>query len=96
MRLNSYTCTKCKKVIVTKDIHKGTTPFMITCRATEGCDGTMESAFYSRIPANTEPTWGWYRRSDTRNMSTDELDYHNNGGLFILKLQTPECERKVK
>ena len=86
MRLNTYTCTTCKKEIVTREIHEGTTSFMLKCRATEGCPGKMESAFYSRIPANIKPTWEWYRRNDIENMGPEELDHHTKGGLFIRKI----------
>jgi len=86
MRFNTYTCQQCKKEIVTREIDEGTTSFLLQCRATEGCPGKMESAFYSRIPANIEPTWEWYRRSDTNIMGPDELEHHTKGGLFIRRI----------
>jgi len=43
---NMYTCDECKGTIVTIDREQGVTPFALACRATEGCRGTMTSAFY--------------------------------------------------
>lgn len=46
-RENVYTCTKCRRMLVTVDRDEGATPFMIGCRETGGtCTGTMESAWY--------------------------------------------------
>ena len=47
---NSYQCTTCGGIVFTADQDEGTTPFMLACRATDGCAGMMESAFY-RLPA---------------------------------------------
>lgn len=92
MRLNTYTCRVCNQEIVTREIAEGTTSFMLKCRAKDGCPGMMESALYSRIPANKQPSWEWYRRSDIHNMSPDEKEHHELGGLFIRRIN--EEDRK--
>ncbi len=45
-RRNAYTCAKCGGRIVTENMIDLVTPFMVGCRATEGCDGEMHSEFY--------------------------------------------------
>ena len=57
---NVYVCQVCGKGVVTIDIEDGVTPFMIGCKATEGCEGDMYSSFYDvdqSLPAQFE----WYR-----------------------------------
>ncbi len=45
---NAYTCTKCRGHIITENMIDLVTPFMVACRATEGCDGGMHSEFYPK------------------------------------------------
>ena len=43
---NHYVCERCESITIAKDEDEGTTPFMIPCRATPGCEGTASSTFY--------------------------------------------------
>ena len=87
-RENVYTCQKCTERVTTVDRDEGTTPMMIRCRATEGCDGMMMSAFYPEgprpewIPA---PTFEWYKPSEHETSQLDEAmqEHVRLGGLLI-------------
>jgi hypothetical protein len=65
-RENVYTCTSCKRQLVTIDRDQGTTPFFMRCdpkRTPGGCGGKMESACYptgERPPHIDAPTHEWY------------------------------------
>jgi DNA-directed RNA polymerase subunit RPC12/RpoP len=43
-RVNSYTCPACGRETVTRDIHEGTTPFLMACPKCG--DGLAQSSFY--------------------------------------------------
>ena len=87
---NSYQCTTCSGIVFTADQDEGTTPFMMKCRATDGCTGTMESAFY-RLPeqaAKVRPHYIWRRPTAEeyaiaepgmkQHFDMDGLDLHAN------------------
>lgn len=57
---NVYTCEQCGGQIVTIDRDEGTTPFMLKCRATPGCEGSMTSSLY-RCRQDVIPTHEWYK-----------------------------------
>lgn len=60
--INTYTCGKCGKFIVTLDASDGTTSMFLDCRATEGCNGRMTSGMY-QVDQTLTPTFEWYRPS---------------------------------
>lgn len=76
-RLNAYKCNRCHSYTVTIDLHVGTTPATLRCRANGlqpheqgACTGTARSAFYPRLPWPSNapaplPTWEWYTPSGT-------------------------------
>lgn len=87
-RVNVYTCTTCRRHIVTRDRDEGTTPFGLACRATEGCQGTMRSACY-RVDQTQVATWEFFspRSSAERRKITPELaDHVKMGGLLLRSL----------
>lgn len=47
---NLYVCEVCEGAIATVDVHDGTTPAFLGCRATEGCTGMMQSQWYPPEP----------------------------------------------
>lgn len=47
---NLYVCESCEGVIATIDVHDGTTPAFLGCRATDGCTGMMQSQWYPPEP----------------------------------------------
>lgn len=49
-RKNLYVCEKCHEAIATVDVDEGTTPAFLACRATDDCDGTMQSQWYPPEP----------------------------------------------
>lgn len=83
-RINQYKCRTCGGVITTIDRNAGTTPMMLACRATEGCDGTMFSAMY-RVDPNLTPDWEWYKPAKLP--KGDIRDYVEAGGLLIRKIE---------
>jgi hypothetical protein len=87
-KLNIYTCEKCRGHIVTVDRDEGTTPFMVGCRATEGCSGMMESSFYRVWDQRMAPQFEWYR-PDATEVATLKLvarDHVQRGGLLLRAL----------
>jgi len=83
-RINQYTCRTCGGVITTIDRDEGTTPMMLACRATRGCDGSMFSSMYRVAPYLT-PEWEWYR---PEKLPKGEMrDYVEAGGLLLRKIE---------
>jgi ssDNA-binding Zn-finger/Zn-ribbon topoisomerase 1 len=58
--INVYRCDVCGKATVTKNRDEGTTPFMISCRATPRCKGSMQSACY-RVDQTLTPDLMWIK-----------------------------------
>lgn len=83
-RINQYTCRTCGKTITTIDRDEGTTPMMLACRATEGCNGSMFSAMYRVAPYLT-PEWEWYK--PTKLPKGDMREYVEMGGLMLRKIE---------
>lgn len=79
---NQYTCTECGKSVITLDVDDGTTPFMMLCRATEGCDGVMQSSFY-RCDPNLEHTYEWFKPESLRGYSPEMKEHIRKGGLDL-------------
>lgn len=84
---NSYQCTTCGGIVFTEDRDEGVTPFMMGCRATDGCDGTMESAFY-RLPdqaAKVRPHYVWRKPTaeEYAAMSSAMKTHIDQGGLDL-------------
>lgn len=88
---NSYTCERCAKVIITADIDKGTTPFMIGCKATEGCTGMMRSGFY-RGELNGPVAFIWRKPTEAEyKKASPSMQHHfDMGGLDIYPAPTGE------
>ena len=92
-RLNLYRCTKCGRVVVTIDRHKGTTPYMVTCCEFGGeCDGQAHSAFYAKVAQTMVPTHEWYAPTPNevaairQGGDADELYHVLAGGLLLRKI----------
>lgn len=86
-KVNAYICSSCKGRIITKNRQEGTTPFQVSCHATEGCQGTMFSQFY-RVDQHLVPTHEWFtprtageRRRWLRDPYT--ADHVKQGGLLL-------------
>lgn len=88
-RLNRYTCQKCRGSIVTVDADEGTTPFMLGCRATEGCNGDMHSSFY-RVAGTPAPQFEWRKATPEEYAAADPAmqQHFDMGGLDIHPLPT--------
>lgn len=84
---NSYTCDTCRKSIITIDRDDGTTPFMLGCRATAGCKGMMQSAFYTGplINAGAQATFEWRKATykEYVRASREMKQHFDMGGLDI-------------
>ena len=88
-KINVYGCQTCGGKIVTIDLDKGITPFMIGCKATPECDGDMYSSFYN-VDQSLEAEYEWYRPksvehypAEHRKMMQDHID---KGGLDMRKI----------
>lgn len=85
-RLNIYTCDQCGQHIVTKDMDKGVTPFLIGCQCTVACHGRMASSFYRVWDPEEHMRWTheWYHPSIlSANMSAATIDHVSKGGLLL-------------
>jgi len=85
-RINQYTCWTCGGVITTIDRNTGVTPAMLACRATEGCDGTMNSHRYT-VDQNLTPDYEWYKPAKLPR-DHDMRQYIEMGGLIIRKIES--------
>jgi hypothetical protein len=82
---NIYTCDACFGHIVTVDLVEGVTPFMISCRATEGCKGTMQSSMYRVFDQRMKPSHEWYKPDATEleTLKPGTREHVEKGGLLI-------------
>lgn len=88
---NLYACEQCGKHLITVDREDGTTPMMLTCQVTEGCDGEMQSAWYRVAPALvSEATHEWYTPDavELATMSLGMQQHVAQGGLALRKIPT--------
>lgn len=58
--VNVYVCKQCGGRTVTKNRDAGTTPFMMSCRATPNCKGIAQSSFY-RVDQKLTPRLLWIK-----------------------------------
>lgn len=92
-RLNYYTCDVCHGHTVTIDVHEGTTPMFLACRAPgKKCLGRATSAMYPPQPwpvgaPRPKPAWDWYRPSgaEAEAMHAEVWDHVRRGGLLLRK-----------
>lgn len=84
---NAYTCERCKQTVVTIDRVEGTTPMMIRCRATKGCQGMMMSSWYMNVP-DIEPSFEWRKptQQEYRKLSPAMKQHIDMGGLDLYPL----------
>lgn len=85
---NRYRCDRCGESIVTINRDAGTTPMLIDCKVTEGCQGIMRSAWYPPEAQIVSATWEWYRprKSQMRRLrraDTEMADHCERGGLLL-------------
>lgn len=85
--LNIYTCDKCFGHIVTRDTVPGTTPFMLACEATDGCEGMMKSSFYRVFDPTMKASHVWYLPIITPLMPPAVLAHVEKGGLMLRKVR---------
>lgn len=83
-RINQYTCQECGGVITTIDRAVGVTPFMLLCRATSGCQGSMHSSMY-RVDQDLVPDYEWYKPKKLPR-DPEMRDYIKRGGLEIRRI----------
>lgn len=88
-QINVYLCEQCGGKIVTRNRDTGTTPFILRCRATEGCDGEMHSLIY-RVDQNQVAGWEWYApksAGERKKIDTPGMAEHVKlGGLMLRSL----------
>jgi len=82
---NRYDCQVCAKSIITINADDGTTPFMISCRATKDCNGAMYSAMYV-IPQTLLPGFEWFKPKSLKGYDRYDREHVRKGGLILRKL----------
>ena len=84
---NRYTCEACQGTIITMDVDEGTTPFMLRCRATEGCQGMMQSSMYRGVEGG--PDYVWRKPTDEEYKAADVgmRRHFDLGGLDLFRVQ---------
>lgn len=85
-RENPYTCQKCGKFTTTIHVDHGVTPFLLDCRATPGCRGMAQSAFYPRGPRPSHvppPAWEWYKPAPSQKLKPWEREHVEQGGVLL-------------
>lgn len=82
-KLNIYVCDVCLGHTVTRDMDQGVTPFMISCHATEGCKGDMQSSMYRVFDQRMLHSHEWFRPEITAGMSAGTRDHVSKGGLIL-------------
>src|SRR5215475_4733819 len=93
--INCYICQKCGGSIVTIDREGGVTPSILSCLASKGCDGIMQSSFYM-ADQNLTPDYEWRRptKGEYLRMRAPVREYIERGGLDLYPVRpAPERER---
>ena len=85
---NIYTCDKCKGHVVTVDVDRGVTPFMIECKATAFCDGMMKSSMYRVFDQDMRAGYEWYRPTAVEIVKPHLQHHIEQGGLLLRKAQS--------
>jgi hypothetical protein len=82
---NIYTCADCFGHIVTVDLVEGVTPFQLKCRATEGCNGSMQSSMYRVFDQRMRPDFEWYSptKEETVALCASVREHVAKGGLIL-------------
>lgn len=83
---NIYVCEKCFGHIVTVDLAEGVTPFMVGCKANDGCDGMMQSSFYRVYDQRIRPSYEWYRPNSLDGLKRGVHEHVENGGLLLREI----------
>jgi len=88
-RKNIYVCEKCRGHIVTRDLDEGTTPFMMKCRATENCTGTMQSSMYRVFDGRMRASHEWFKPdpSSWPTYKTGMQEHLRMGGLVLREIK---------
>ena len=79
---NVYLCQDCRKIIITLDVDEGTTPFMLLCEVTPGCNGAMYSQFY-QVDQRLPHTHEWYMPKSFEGHHPLNLEHFQKGGLAL-------------
>lgn len=83
---NMYVCDRCSGHIITVDLEKGVTPFLICCEVTAGCDGMMKSSLYRVYDQSVRASHEWYRPTLIERLKPGEKDHVRKGGLLLRKV----------
>ena len=92
MSLNGYGCQTCHKQIMVVHMDRGTTPMFMGCKATDGCDGRMDSFGYPTQPPPKDwhkvvRVYEWYRpETNALGMFHEDQivdEYIRQGGLLL-------------
>jgi hypothetical protein len=91
---NCYICQECGGFIITENLDDGTTPFIIACKATKGCHGTMYSMFYN-IPQDMPATYEWFKPKSMKGYSREMQEHFRLGGLDLRKRCPTQRQRHL-
>lgn len=84
---NLYQCNTCQGQIVTLDLVDGTTPFILPCYVTPGCEGDMHSAFYNNIHPRVPFQFEWFKPQTLDGYDEDTREHIRKGGLVLQRRQ---------
>ena len=82
-KANIYVCATCRGHIVTRDRDVGVTPFMIPCKAADGCTGMMQSSMYRVFDQSIRESHEWFRPHSLKGLSPAGRDHVERGGLML-------------
>lgn len=81
-KINGYFCGTCGQMTYFRHVDHGTTPMFMGCKATEGCEGTMESMMYRVAPdAEFFVDYEWFKPTKLKGYSEEMKDHIRRGGL---------------
>lgn len=80
---NIYVCESCFGHIVTVDRDAGVTPFMLQCKASDGCKGMMKSSLYRVFDQSIGADHEWFRPESVEGLAIWEKSHVSNGGLLL-------------
>lgn len=88
--INIWTCETCGHKTICRDIHEGTTPFIIGCTK-PGCQGDARSGFYRAGPVIADQithVWRFPTEQEFVALHPLERDHVQRGGLIMFEAKS--------
>jgi len=94
--MNAYVCDLCQARITTINLAAGTTPFMLGCKTTPNCRGTMYSQLGVGVKTTDTPTHAWFRPPTAKGLPAADAEYVMSGGLLLCRLNQGTVEAAIR